>query len=356
MNGDSFNDFVGQGPILRLLITTVFFGVLWLALMVWIGYRANERRRREREGLPPLPNFLSQAWSMLQNNLNNNKTPASSYAAATGGDFEMPLPDLNALTSGLPEPELDSLLTPIETPEVVRSVPESRQVEEVVEAVIVAPVVEAVAAVNEVVTMGAEPRRSEHSAFVPESGEIPVDAVEVMRVWRDVSDGALIIQMGDKLFQTVPEMRDRGMAKRFINLVKDLARMAQAGAQASGLELPNFEATSAVISPQGAWANKRPALEKPVSLPVSKVEALLTGAAPDLSGAAGIAEQIEELLQFRLGQTPIFQQRSIHVRPNFDGSLRIQVDGRFYEHVDEVVDVDVREFLQGVIREWEARQ
>lgn len=372
MQGDSFNEFIQQGPIFRLFLTTVFFGLLWFALIALVGYRHNERKRRQREGLPSLPNIFTQTWNMIQGistqqpqQLATQKAAASNTPSASAnggyydpGDLDMPLPDIDSLTSDLPEPDLSSFMEPIPTPapkaemEAVRPpvVPsvETRLVIEESEPVTAQPDLEAV---------GPEPNRSDNSAYVPDSGEIPVDSVEVMRVWRDVSDGSLIIQMGETLFQTVPEMGHRGMAKRFINLVKDLARMAQAGAQAAGLPPPNFDVTSAVISQQGAWAAKRSTLDSsPAAQPMKMEVGVAEIRNANEGGGGGIADQIEELLQFRLGQTPIFQRRSIHVRPNFDGSLRIQVDGRFYEHVDDVVDVDVREFLQGVIREWEARQ
>ncbi|MBO9308514.1 MAG: hypothetical protein J7551_01890, partial [Chloroflexi bacterium] len=68
-----------------------------------------------------------------------------------------------------------------------------------------------------------------------------------------------------------------------------------------------------------------------------------------------IAEQIEEFLQARLLASPQFSTRSIHVRPTPDHGVRIEVDGRFYDTVAEVIDPDVREFLMTIMREWEAR-
>ena len=81
-------------------------------------------------------------------------------------------------------------------------------------------------------------------------------------------------------------------------------------------------------------------------------------AAPPPANAepAGIAASVEEYLQNRLPASPEFAQRGIHVRPSLDHGIKIEVDGRFYEGIDEVPDEAVREFLLTVMREWEARQ
>ena len=161
------------------------------------------------------------------------------------------------------------------------------------------------------------------------------------------------MQVGSHVFQTLPELQNKGYAQRYINIVEELARVAYAGAMASGIAPPDFNKNSALFSQQGAWAKPK---AKPV--PVAKdakedVEHQLMQAA---ASAGSIAEQIEELLQMRLSQTPGFSTRSIHVRPASGGSLRIEVDGMYYEHVDEIIDPDVREYIRNVIKEWEARQ
>lgn len=368
MEGDSVSQFLNQGggAVLRLIIMTIILGVMWLASMALVVWRRNERKRREREGQPPLPNIFTQIWSYIQQatapqtGQSSQTATASMQFAQTGG--QVPLPDMEDLTDDLPEPDLDFLTggleveteTPPPSPSVSRE-----ELHASVEEIETYDDQEEAEAIDTPEYAGEMPTRSPDGEYVPGSNEIPTDAVEVMRVWRDVSDGALIVQMGDKVFQSVPEMQDLGKAKRFINVVSDLARMAQVGAQAAGLAPPNFETTSAIISEQGSWADKNrqplPPSVPPVPETVPTNDTTRTNQQEEKK-PNGIADQIEELLQFRLMQTPIFQQRSIHVRPHYDGSIRIQVDDYFYSTVDEVVDPDVREFIQRVIREWEARQ
>jgi hypothetical protein len=71
--------------------------------------------------------------------------------------------------------------------------------------------------------------------------------------------------------------------------------------------------------------------------------------------ALGIVGQIEEALQKWLTGRPDMLPRNIHVRSAPDGSLRVQVDGRFYHGIDEVPDPAVRELLQAVIKDWESK-
>jgi hypothetical protein len=359
MQSDSFGDFLTQGPILRLVITTCFFGVLWLMMVFFVNQRNNERRRRQREGLPPLPNIFKQLMTIIQN---LSQQPGQQAQHTTN----MPLPDLNMLTSDLPEPDFDNFVPlaqqnppaaaiplAIPKPASTFATPDTHEGE-----------FEEIKMSNQENNfVGDEPRRSTGSFYVAGSGEIPSDAVEVMRVWRDVSDGSLIIQMNGKVFQTVNEMQDRGLARRFISLVRDLAQLARVGAQAIGMPAPNFDSTSSVVSEQGSWAspktpNKLPVPSSRPNTDYSNLEPplIVTGLEPAPPSTSTIAGQIEELLQYRLTQNPMFQQRSIHVRANTDNTIRIEADGRTYQHVDDVVDVDVREFIQSVIREWEARQ
>lgn len=352
MQGDSFNDFLSQGPIFRLFLVTAFFALVWLGMVIWIAYRANDRRRRKEQGLPPLPHFVQQLIAYLKNQWQASN--ASALITKHQSNDDIPLPSMDDLTGDLPEPDLATLLSdPLPPSKATATTPEP-----VVAAAPLPPLPHIEVDMPPLLIDDEEEDDSIMAITAPNNEhhpvDIPDDAIEVMRIWRDLSDGSLIIQMGDKVFHTVTEMQDRGMAKRFINLVKDLARMAKIGAQAAGLPLPDFDAGVSVVSQQGAWASPKrldaAPTTKTTELPVPEIRPEPTGA------GLGIADQIEELLQYRLMQTPIFQHRSIHVRPTHDGSLRIEVDGRYYDVVEAVIDPDVREFLQRVIREWEARQ
>ena len=200
------------------------------------------------------------------------------------------------------------------------------------------------------VPIGTEPDR-QGLVYIPGSGELPEDAVEVMRIWRDINDGALLIQMGDQLFQTMDEMRDRGMAKRFIAVVQNLAQIATIGAQVAGLPKPNFEATSNMFSAPGAWSTT-PAAPPTPPKPAAPNPFESANDMP-ATGSLGIVSQINRYLQRRLEQTPVFAGRAIKMSSASDGTLEIWVDNHVFGSVGEVRDREVREFIQRILTEWE---
>ncbi len=342
MGNDSFTEFITQSGVLNLIIAVVFLGVLWVIMFTLAIQRSNERRRRRRAGEPPLPNVFIQLYNVF----NNLVQPTADNRSIAG---DIPMPSLNDLTNDLPEPDFSNMFTePADQP----TYPMPSELPPL-EASVTLPVEEPMNLAENDVPIADQPQRA-GAAYISGRNELPEDAVEIMRVWRDITDGSLIIQMGSKIFQTIPELADRTFAKRFISVVEELGRTAQAGAIASGMSAPDFQKRTAVISQQGDWANRaKPTTPSLTPRPDTIVspQAVL---AP--TGMGSIADQIEELLQFRLMQSHLYQHRSIHVRSNPDGSLRIEVDGRSYPEVDEVIDPDVRDFIRNTIREWEARQ
>lgn len=76
--------------------------------------------------------------------------------------------------------------------------------------------------------------------------------------------------------------------------------------------------------------------------------------ADESPAAFGIAGQIEKALQKRLERTPDMLTRHIHVSAAPDGSLRVEVDGRFYPGINDVPDSAVRAVLQSAVQDWEA--
>jgi hypothetical protein len=67
-----------------------------------------------------------------------------------------------------------------------------------------------------------------------------------------------------------------------------------------------------------------------------------------------MADEIEQMLQYRLTLTPEYGHRSIHIRSSEDGSIFVEVDGQTFDGVGEVSDAGVRSFLQDIIRDWES--
>jgi hypothetical protein len=168
---------------------------------------------------------------------------------------------------------------------------------------------------------------------------LPEDAVEVMRIWRDIGDGSLIIQIGGQFYRHSTAISNPEQKHRFEAVVRTLSAM---------ISTPSAESRKPPSAASSLPASA-PVVEPPKRSPLGRAKP--AEPQPEVS----IADQIEEFLQARLLASPQFSTRSIHVRPTPDHGVRIEVDGHFYDTVAEVIDPDVREFLTTTMREWEAR-
>ncbi len=364
----TFIDLLSQGAALRLLLIIILSTIAFIGMLFWSAHNRAQRRHAKEAGLPPPPGMLMQTWRFLMGLLNNlfgsnnneadepednNEIPQANLANESGNDLplpalDFPLPDLTstpASSTTASDADIDDFLSGLDEPAVPAQVQYPSAIIEPNEL----PDTGELAYTP--VPIGTEPQR-EGMVYVPRSGQLPEDAVEVMRIWRDINDGSLIIQMGDMLFQTMDEMRDRGMAKRFIAVVQNLAQIATIGAQATGLPKPNFEATSAMFSAPGSWSASTPTstpatpAAKPAPPSVKQTDMPATG-------SLGIVSQINRYLQKRLEQTPVFAGRKIKMTSAYDGTLEIWVDKHVFGSVGEIRDREVREFIQRILTEWE---
>mgnify|MGYP005838682461 CR=1 FL=1 len=198
------------------------------------------------------------------------------------------------------------------------------------------------------------------------------EAVEVMAILRDVVDGRLIIQMGDKALRNPsadPEFRDR-----FNRLMREMAQLVRASpAAAPAVESPAVADTLAPPSqPTPPPPRPRPvtppaptpptAGAAPGALPTFRLEdqgPIKPGRGQKLEikpiPEINIAAAVEAYLQHKLQTTGQYAGRSIHVHPTPDGGVSIEVDGQSFDAVSAVDDPDVRAFLEATIQEWQER-
>lgn len=330
------NDFLGQIPI-SFIIAPIFFGVLYIAVMVIIFRRAAERRRKRREA--------QLGYDQPQATPTRGFVPAMAGAAvaATAAAVPTMLSSRTALmstTSPIEEPDLDMLTTNslLDEAERMPSTPPP------------APAAKpAASSVQAASTSASAPR-------LMSTEEDPDDAIEVMRIWRDVNDGGLIVQMGNQRYRTLLEVRTPDLQRRFTAVVRDLMNIAGINAgSASGSSAPAPSPRSTSSFAPAAVSPLPPASPKPVGV-LDRVVRRGSGKQEQDDQPPGIAASVEEYLQLRLVGTPHLVSRNIHVRPSPDQGIRIEVDGQFYDSVDAVADADVREFLQTVMAEWASKQ
>lgn len=263
------------------------------------------------------------------------------------------LPDLDVLTSNLPPPE---------TPTAPSSTPAAASARVM--------------------------RKGTFTVTINDGGT--AEAVEVMTVLRDVVEGKLVVQMGDKIYQNINT--DAEFKDRFTRLMRDLAQVAKplpssqpenpAEQQAPASEPPDIATETVVGSAPSTTPADEPSPE--VQPPRARVYSPPPPVAPDgeMPGdlpkfslddmgpikptraqrreakpvpEINIAAAIEAYLQHKLRFTPAFDGRSIHIYPSPDGGVSIEVDERFFESVGDVTDPQVRDFLQTTIQEWQDR-
>ncbi len=222
------------------------------------------------------------------------------------------------------------------------------------------------------------------------SDGVIVQAVEVLRVLRDITGGGLVVQMGDRAYRTLAQ--DDAFRADFLKIMRELSPLVR-GAAPPTAGAPPPEAASAAARdaaqpPDEAAETETPSLsdllaarppkraftpppmgdgELPGDLPRFRLDDAPTPPpkgglfrrqkreAPPPVPELDIAGAIEAYVQHRLQLTPELAGRSVHIHPSPDGSVVIEADGVFYDAVDAVEDDEVRQFLTLAIAEWQSR-
>lgn len=202
---------------------------------------------------------------------------------------------------------------------------------------------------------------STHQTSAQSSPAIVGDAVEVLRVYRDLADGSLVLEVQGKRYHHISQVYDPQVRRRLMGSIEDLKSFA------SGVTAPlsasSVEAPPPVTSPPAQTPVAPPDVESPVATPPPPP------AAPPIPRATThkkdddgeevpltFAEQIEELLQYRLSLSGELTTQSVHIRDDAAGGVSIEVNGKYYQSVADIEETPIKEFIQNVIQEWEARQ
>jgi hypothetical protein len=203
-----------------------------------------------------------------------------------------------------------------------------------------------------------------------------------MTILRDVMDGTLIVQMGEKAYQNVNS--DPEFKERFGKLMREVGQMIGKVAPAANEpvqpaktsepepEIPSdsmpsvrdlMQSSEPVPAPKKAPMPPPAAGRLPGDLPSFKLEdnpmqklkrgqkASEMQPVPEIN----IAGAIEAYLQHKLSITPEYADHSIHIYPAPGGGVKIEVDGKYFEAVSDVSDPTIREFLSDTIAEWQDR-
>lgn len=203
------------------------------------------------------------------------------------------------------------------------------------------------------------------------------EVAEVFSVLRDLSDGGLIVQIGDKAYRHPASGADAEFRRRFETALRDLAASTASAAPEQAPPAPTAPSepvteTPVRPSPPAPTPSPVPDLAMPdlpdIPLPgdlpkfrmPAKIETPKRGRIkPDRTPVPeiNIAAAIESFLQHKLSMTGDFAGRSIHVSQSPQhGGVLIEVDGTFFESVADITDDAVREYITATIQEWQDRQ
>ncbi|MCA0455861.1 MAG: hypothetical protein LCI00_17930 [Chloroflexi bacterium] len=324
-----FSEFLSQPFISGILSLMCFVTLLLIATIAGIVYMRRRKAQQNLVVVPP-PSFVGE----------------SAYSTAN-----MDMPDLNLL-----------MHTPAAAPKpapVVRSAPP--------------PPVPVSAPAPQ------RPARKGTFAVTPRDASA-TEAVEVLSLLRDVVDGSLIVQMGDKAYQNVnsdPEFKDK-----FNRLMRELGQLMtkpaveiteqQMETAASDVETvdlpsaseavevsePSFVAPKKSAAPPPTYDGRMPGDLPSFKLDDNPMRKLKRGQKPSEVSPVpelNIAGAIEAYLQYKLTHSSMYGGRSIHIYPAPGGGVSIEVDGQYFDAVSDVTDSSVREFLSETIAEWQER-
>jgi len=223
----------------------------------------------------------------------------------------------------------------------------------------------------------------------------PAPADPVLAVLRDKADGRLLVHLNGVAYRTLIDQTDA--RKTFTALMKELAQAvaetppprpsSTAPAPAvdtmeeiplpplDDFDLPDVDALVSLPNESPAQPRRPAAPIKDATQPqgtfdlpdyrtLAKNDGITPGGGflrrgklelsplPELN----IAGAIEAYLQHKLSQSNAFAGREIHVHPATDGGVVIEVDGMYFESVNDVSDDAARKFISAAIQEWQERQ
>lgn len=199
------------------------------------------------------------------------------------------------------------------------------------------------------------------------------DVVEVMRVLRVGSMGALAVQVDGQIFRSLLEIKDGATGRRVLLAIRELEGFVGPAGKAALPELHRMSTPTAqpARSEPTVTAEQQRFLEQMQS--AGKVEPepddrmtmgrfWRQGLMPSqrkkievVDTGAGFVAEIEDLIQLRMADQPGLAGRVIHFSSAPNGDLSIEVDGKFYGGLDAIPDPAVVTFIRSCIQTWENR-
>lgn len=191
---------------------------------------------------------------------------------------------------------------------------------------------------------------------------------EVFRVVRMGPMGKLLIEVGGQRYSNIVEIEDGAVGRRVLLAFQELGEFVGphgawrlpamhrqdelAGREPElTVEQQEFLARLEATPPDGA-------IEERGLGAVEFLQQKSSPSAPEAGAASepearSLVDELEELLQVRMTGRPEMSGRSLHFRSTSAGELRIEVDGREYEAIEDIPDSEIVAELRATVRDWE---
>jgi hypothetical protein len=197
--------------------------------------------------------------------------------------------------------------------------------------------------------------------------------IEIMRVLRTPPMGSLLVIADGRRLKLLASVKDDTVRRRILAAIGELIDFA-GGYDALVREgvappLPTAAATSSapaeepgeeLTSEQDAFLNRLERELRQSTLPetgsLTAEPTVLPVDTNDLTTpGVNLVADIDQILQRHVAESEALAHRSIHLRQTPGELLQIVVDGRVYEHPNDIEDARVRDVLKRALKEWEAR-
>jgi len=214
------------------------------------------------------------------------------------------------------------------------------------------------------------PPKKPPPAATPKPPPVPVpagDAVEIMRVLRVGPLGELVVEVEGQRYRQLAEIHNGITGRRVLLAIQELANFTgRYGRQAlpemhryapPAGEQPKLEAELSHRQQAFLGQLQSPlAAEEVEEHKVSLIESWRRRkpAEPEPEPKSFI-DEIEDVLQAQLAGQPEMAGRSIHFGSTVGGELQIEVDGQYYQAVDQILEPQVLTLLRAAIQAWEQR-
>lgn len=212
-----------------------------------------------------------------------------------------------------------------------------------------------------------------------------------LSLFHDPQGGSIRVEIEGVVYSTMADVADPDLKRKIIGLTMELIQFVgvlkaqqpslvsmdktqtwredlRSGSQAARAQAESTRTVFAQASPEprvapdveerfladlAAGGQGQPAVQKP-SMMRSIQHSLRPKSIPS-EGAQGFVQDIEEIVQGRVRETPGLFPGGLHVQTGLDKRVVFVFDGQEYASVDEIPSQMAQDVIHTAIREWEAR-